>query len=112
MRNEAAPKKAGPAEHGDGAIVRCHHDSNSPVLSKLSHACCRGILPGDALLPATAGDGRLWRKPNPATLSTCGQELQPGFSFSVHSACAEVWRGSAARRGRSYWCTGSLAHIP
>src|SRR6266446_6130074 len=81
MPNDAAAKKAGPAEHGDGAIVRCHHDSNSPVLSKLSHACCRGILPGDALLPATAGDGRLWRKPNPATLSTCGQELQPGFSF-------------------------------
>ena len=27
--NDAASEKAGSAEHGDGAIVRCHHDSNS-----------------------------------------------------------------------------------
>jgi len=31
MPNDAAAEKAGSAEHGDGAIVRCHHDSNSPT---------------------------------------------------------------------------------
>jgi hypothetical protein len=31
MPNDAAAEKAGSAEHGDGATVRCHHDSNSPV---------------------------------------------------------------------------------
>ena len=31
MPNDAAAEKAGSAEHGDGAIVRCHHDSNSPI---------------------------------------------------------------------------------
>src|SRR6266403_2261148 len=28
MPSEAAPEKAGSAEHGDGATVRCYHDSN------------------------------------------------------------------------------------
>ena len=27
MPNDAAAEKAGSAEHGDGLIVRCHHDS-------------------------------------------------------------------------------------
>jgi hypothetical protein len=27
MPNDAAAEKAGSAEHGDGPIVRCHHDS-------------------------------------------------------------------------------------
>ena len=31
MPNDAAAEKAGSAEHGDGPIVRCHHDSNSPI---------------------------------------------------------------------------------
>ena len=31
MPNDAAAEKAGSAEHGDGATVRCHHDSNSPI---------------------------------------------------------------------------------
>jgi hypothetical protein len=30
MPNDAAAEKAGSAEHGYGATVRCHHDSNSP----------------------------------------------------------------------------------
>src|ERR1700676_4960756 len=36
------------------------------------------------------------------------QELQPGFSFSIHPAYAEVWRRSAVCRGRSYRGTGRL----
>ena len=28
MPNDAAAEKAGSAEHGDGATVRCYHDSN------------------------------------------------------------------------------------
>ena len=28
MPSDAAPEKAGSAEHGDGATVRCYHDSN------------------------------------------------------------------------------------
>ena len=28
MPNDAAPEKAGSAEHGDGATGRCYHDSN------------------------------------------------------------------------------------
>src|ERR1700730_15056870 len=32
MPNDAVAEKAGTAEHGDGATVRCHHDSNSPML--------------------------------------------------------------------------------
>jgi hypothetical protein len=31
MPNDAAAEEAGSAEYGDGAIVRCHHDSNSPI---------------------------------------------------------------------------------
>src|ERR1700730_13775676 len=31
MPNNAAAEKAGSTEHSDGATVRCHHDSNSPV---------------------------------------------------------------------------------
>jgi hypothetical protein len=31
MPNDAAAEKAGSAEHGDGATVRCHHDSNSLI---------------------------------------------------------------------------------
>src|ERR1700674_1409891 len=31
MPNDAAAEKAGSAEHGDGPIVRCRHDSNSPI---------------------------------------------------------------------------------
>jgi hypothetical protein len=31
MPNDAPAEKAGSAEHGDGAIGRCHHDSNSPI---------------------------------------------------------------------------------
>src|SRR6266481_3805501 len=31
MPNDASAEKAGSAKHGDGATVRCHHDSNSPV---------------------------------------------------------------------------------
>jgi hypothetical protein len=30
MPNDAAAEKAGSAEHGDGPIVRCHHDY-SPI---------------------------------------------------------------------------------
>src|ERR1700737_915686 len=37
MPNDAAAEKAGSAEHGDGATVRCHHDSNSPVHVGASH---------------------------------------------------------------------------
>src|SRR5258705_1052556 len=37
MPNDAATEKAGSAEHGDGATVRCHHDSNSPVHVGASH---------------------------------------------------------------------------
>jgi len=28
MPSDAAPEKAGSAEHGDGVTVRCYHDSN------------------------------------------------------------------------------------
>ena len=31
MPNDAAAEKAGSAEHGDGAAIRRHHDSNSPI---------------------------------------------------------------------------------
>jgi len=31
MPNDAPAEKAGSAEHGDGAIGRCHHGSNSPI---------------------------------------------------------------------------------
>ena len=31
MPNYTAAEKAGSAEHGDGAAIRCHHDSNSPI---------------------------------------------------------------------------------
>jgi hypothetical protein len=31
MPNNAAAEKAGSTEHSDGAIVRRHHDSNSPA---------------------------------------------------------------------------------
>src|SRR5262249_42177568 len=31
MPNDAAAEKAGSAEYDDRAIVRCHHDSNSPI---------------------------------------------------------------------------------
>jgi hypothetical protein len=31
MPNDAAAEKPGSAEHGDGATVRCHHGSNSPI---------------------------------------------------------------------------------
>ena len=31
MPNDAAAEKAGSAEHGDGAIVRCQHDSDPPI---------------------------------------------------------------------------------
>jgi len=31
MPNDATAEKAGSAEHGDCAIVHCHHDSNSPM---------------------------------------------------------------------------------
>jgi hypothetical protein len=37
MPNDAAAEKAGSAEHGDGASVRCHHDSNPPVYIGASH---------------------------------------------------------------------------
>ncbi len=37
MPNDAVTEKAGSAEHGDGATVRCHHDSNSPVHVGASH---------------------------------------------------------------------------
>jgi hypothetical protein len=37
MPNDAATEKAGSAEHGDGATVRCHHDSNSPIHVGASH---------------------------------------------------------------------------
>src|SRR3954447_345164 len=40
MPNDAAAEKAGSAEHGDGATLRCHHDSNSPVYIGASH-CLR-----------------------------------------------------------------------
>ncbi|MEA2264011.1 MAG: hypothetical protein QOJ51_6836 [Acidobacteriaceae bacterium] len=29
--NDTAAEKTGSAEHGDGAIGRCYHDSNSPI---------------------------------------------------------------------------------
>jgi hypothetical protein len=32
MPNDAAAEKAGSTEHGDGAIVRYHHDSNSQFM--------------------------------------------------------------------------------
>jgi hypothetical protein len=47
MPNDAAAEKAGSAEHGDGATVRCHHDSNSPVYVGASHCLGRGTHPGD-----------------------------------------------------------------
>jgi hypothetical protein len=31
MPNDAAAEKAGSAEHGNGPIIRCHHDPNSPI---------------------------------------------------------------------------------
>jgi hypothetical protein len=34
MPNDPAAEKASSAEHSDGATARCHHDSNSPVMSK------------------------------------------------------------------------------
>ena len=37
MPNDAVAEKAGTAEHGDGATVRCHHDSNLPVHVGTSH---------------------------------------------------------------------------
>jgi hypothetical protein len=37
MPNDAAAEKSGSAEHSDGATVRCHHESNSPVDVGASH---------------------------------------------------------------------------
>jgi hypothetical protein len=37
MPNDAAADKAGSAEHGDGATVRCHHGSNFPIHVGASH---------------------------------------------------------------------------
>src|SRR4051812_31067788 len=31
MPNDAAAEKSGSTEHGDGATLRCRHDSNSPL---------------------------------------------------------------------------------
>jgi hypothetical protein len=36
MPNDAAAEKAGSAEHGDGATVRCHHDSNRQLCRSFS----------------------------------------------------------------------------
>ena len=47
MPNDAAAEKAGSAEHGDGAIGRCHHDSNSPIHVGAFTAGSRGTYPGD-----------------------------------------------------------------
>ena len=44
MLNDAAAEKAGSAEHGDGATVRCHHDSNRQFMSELLTACGRGTI--------------------------------------------------------------------
>src|SRR5260370_39945193 len=44
MPNHAAAEKAGSTKHGDGATVRCHHDSNSPVYVGASH-CLRSRKP-------------------------------------------------------------------
>src|SRR6476620_2852672 len=38
MPNDVAAEKAGSTEHGDGATVRCQHDSNSPVNVGASHS--------------------------------------------------------------------------
>src|SRR6476659_9422436 len=48
MPNDAAAEKAGSAEHGDGATVRCHHDSNSPVYIRASH-CLDSRNPSGAI---------------------------------------------------------------
>src|ERR1700730_10243341 len=47
MPNDAAAEKAGSAEHGDGATVRCHHGQIRQLTSELLIACGRGIRPGD-----------------------------------------------------------------
>ena len=47
MPNDAAAEKAGSAEHGDGATIRCHHDSNSPIHVGAFTAGSRGTYPGD-----------------------------------------------------------------
>jgi hypothetical protein len=49
MPNDAAAEKAGSAEHGDDAIIRCHHDSNSPIHVESNGAldavaACRKLL--------------------------------------------------------------------
>jgi hypothetical protein len=58
MPNDAAAEKAGSTEHGDGATVRCRHDSNSSVYVGASHvlprnpttrSSNRSILPTDLL---------------------------------------------------------------
>src|SRR5438046_605175 len=36
MPNDAAAEKAGSAEHGDGATVRCHHNSNRQLCRSFS----------------------------------------------------------------------------
>src|SRR5229473_3325964 len=46
MPNDASAEKAGSAEHGDGATVRCHHDSNSPVDVGASHCLWSRDLSG------------------------------------------------------------------
>jgi hypothetical protein len=40
MPNDAAAKKASPAEYGDGATVRCHLDSNPPLRVSTPHCLC------------------------------------------------------------------------
>jgi hypothetical protein len=67
MPNDSAAEKAGSAEHDDGAIVRCQHDSSSPI-----HVGSNG--PPDAVgRPPLAIDSLLVRQADYAELSELGR---------------------------------------
>ena len=68
MPNDAAAEKAGSAEHGDGATVRCHHDSNSPVHVGASHCLgceepIRAIEQSFAMMKSFTGSVAVGRPP-------------------------------------------------
>src|SRR5258708_26744473 len=96
MPNDAATEKAGSAEHGDGATVRCHHDSNSPVYVGASHC--------------------LWSRNPSGRLSNRSILLAMMKSFSCSPLIFLVFRETVAQPQPNVWvmafCLGKLTDFP
>ena len=66
MPNDAAAEKAGSAEHGDGATVRYHHDSNRQFMcsvSLLGGEPIRAIEQSFAMMKSFTGSVAVGRPP-------------------------------------------------